>query len=893
MANRQSESVRTQPWELSGSASVAGLSDGQLLARFTAERDELAEVAFAVLVRRHGPMVLHVCQQILGDRHVAEDAFQATFLILARRAGSLRQPDLLGHWLYGVALRTAREARMREDRRRRREAPGPEELAEAPSGEAGPPEAPLVCREEFAILHEEVARLPENERAAVVLCSLEGLTYQEAALRLCCPVGSIGVRLSRARERLRVRLTRRGLAPSAGLLGALFGAEAVSACMSSALFDSTIEAAIALTPSEALATGLVSARVVALAEAVLRTMVFKRLMAGAAIVMTAATTLTLGWFAVHQAPPAAAPAQVQVPMPMPMPIQPRDAAPPRGHRVAPLVVDPPSSSPTVQALLANDPAVPEIDLRAKPAARHAARDERVLGEALFAKEWVRNDPMSHGGDGLGPVYNETSCMACHGLGAPGGAGPETKNVVLLSATPLSPEPAQGLDQVHPGFRGTRSTVLHRFGTDPEYASWRKEFYESNRDEVRSNIANRNEDSIERRIRALREQTTPERRLRDRSLSLKPSKGYSFALSERNPPALFGAGRIDAVPSEVLDSVARQQPTEVRGRVNHTPHGAIGRFGWKAQVASLHEFVRAACANELGLEVPGHPQAIAPLAPNEPAKGLDLNDRECDAMVAYVRALPEPVVVDPTGPRGTTDMQEGRRLFAAVGCTSCHTPTLGDVQGIYSDLLLHDMGASLSDSGNYYGTEGPASPGGPTPSEWRTPPLWGYRDSGPYLHDGRAQSLDEAVALHEAQGKSSARLYFVLSVRERSQIESFLKSLVAPAPATAPGIMPAAEIETRLELYEQIVSEVDVRRTRAEVVTREEQEWQKGVLQRQAEEVAKRARARFVMARDLEKMNKIAAALEFYREIVRLAPGTDEGRQAAARIAALSSKVAAP
>ncbi len=86
------------------------MDDGQLLARFTERRDELAEIAFAALVRRHGPMVLRVCQQVLGDRHTAEDAFQASFLVLARRAHSIRQPELLGNWLYGVALRTAREA---------------------------------------------------------------------------------------------------------------------------------------------------------------------------------------------------------------------------------------------------------------------------------------------------------------------------------------------------------------------------------------------------------------------------------------------------------------------------------------------------------------------------------------------------------------------------------------------------------------------------------------------------------------------------------------------------------------------------------------------------------------------------------------------------------------
>ena len=106
----------------------------------------------------------------------------------------------------------------------------------------------------------------------------------------------------------------------------------------------------------------------------------------------------------------------------------------------------------------------------------------------------------------------------------------------------------------------------------------------------------------------------------------------------------------------------------------------------------------------------------------------------------------------TGRRAPWTCGTGRRLFAEVGCATCHAPTLGDVRGIYSDLLLHDMGQSLSDSGSTYGIDGPDTPEGPTPREWRTPPLWGYRDSGPYLHDGRAQDLEEAVALARRAGQ---------------------------------------------------------------------------------------------------------------------------------------------
>ncbi len=337
------------------------------------------------------------------------------------------------------------------------------------------------------------------------------------------------------------------------------------------------------------------------------------------------------------------------------------------------------------------------------------------------------------------------------------------------------------------------------------------------------------------------------------------------------------------------AVAAGQPADVKGRVGRTKEGRIGRFGWKAQLPSLHEFVRGACANELGLEVPGHSQAASPLTPSDRAKGLDLTEADCDALVSYVRALPAPVVVDPAGPFGTEDMRAGRRLFTELECTLCHMPTLGDVRGIYSDLLLHDMGQSLSDSGSTYGIDGPDTPESPRPREWRTPPLWGYRDSGPYMHDGRAQSLDEAVALHEGQGTASTQRFFSLSGRERAQVESFLKSLIAPVATASPGVVLAAEMEARLEREERPGPEGSVRQRREREVARDEQLWHEAQRRRRAQEAAKRARVQIPIAQNLEKMGKFAGAMAFYREIARQAEGTDEGRLAVARIAELTSR----
>ena len=228
----------------------------------------------------------------------------------------------------------------------------------------------------------------------------------------------------------------------------------------------------------------------------------------------------------------------------------------------------------------------------------------------------------------------------------------------------------------------------------------------------------------------------------------------------------------------------RQPRGIRGRVSRLSDGRIGRFGWKAQVATLEEFVLRACANELGLEVPGHHQAVSPLAPDAQARGLDLTAEECAALVDYVRSLPRPVSLGPSDAQAAADVAEGRKLFHSAGCASCHTADLGSIRGIYSDLLLHDMGEELSDSGAYYSDESD-SLGAATRSEWRTPPLWGFRDTAPYLHDGRARNLEEAVALHHGQGAASAFRFRSMSDLGRSQVETFLNSLVAPGAAGAP------------------------------------------------------------------------------------------------------------
>ena len=198
--------VLRQVGALFRAGTFAGMSDGQLLDHFLARKGEAGELAFAVLVERHGPMVLRVCRGVLGDRHDAEDAFQATFLALVRGAGSIRRRDSVACWLHGAALRVAACARSAGARRRRHEGRS--------AAKAGDSARDRGIDDLGAVLHEEVGRLPARYRAAVLLCDLEGLSLVEAARHLGCPVGTVKSRVARGRERLRDRLVRRGVVPT-------------------------------------------------------------------------------------------------------------------------------------------------------------------------------------------------------------------------------------------------------------------------------------------------------------------------------------------------------------------------------------------------------------------------------------------------------------------------------------------------------------------------------------------------------------------------------------------------------------------------------------------------------------------------------------------------------
>lgn len=521
----------------------------------------------------------------------------------------------------------------------------------------------------------------------------------------------------------------------------------------------------------------------------------------------------------------------------------------------------------------------------------------ISGEEIFLREWIPNDPRSHGGDGLGPVFNDSSCVACHNQGGAGGGGAASKNVNIVSATfnqPLQgfqrpqPGPAEmlfrsilGLNaqpaqfrelskdelqkrrqllvdevtKIHPGFRTASSVVIHHSGMDDNYENWKANLLSSNdvffggmhdhvmvasevrfaekvavaREDVAADVAEtvaEEEFKVEfdreqgrQRLHQVRSRVTPV------VFSSANQRGhFAVAQSQRNATALFGTGMIDGIPDEVLEDAAKKTYKdfpEVSGRVAKLPDGKIGRFGWKAQKATLRDFTVTACAVELGLHVPEHPQSGNPNSPEYKPAGYDLTKQECDALVDYLRELPAPQMRKAAHPDEEKFLAEGKALFAAAGCAACHSENLGEAKGIYSDLLVHDMGPDLGDTGSY-GVFLPDSPGGddgsPVPPiteltkpveqqdgflaratakpeetknivgatqlEWRTPPLWGVRDSAPYLHDGRAKTLEEAIAMHGGESQAAALNFFSLKPEDQRKVVFFMKSLEAPSDALA-------------------------------------------------------------------------------------------------------------
>jgi len=392
------------------------------------------------------------------------------------------------------------------------------------------------------------------------------------------------------------------------------------------------------------------------------------------------------------------------------------------------------------------------------APRHADVDSDMAraGQVLFNHKWEYKDALANGGDGLGPVYNDVSCKNCHNQGGVGGGGDLTHNVTTFIIQ-------------RKGEKKAREGVVHL-------------------DAVKGQPNEMLSDLHPDLPRSARIDLTRLTIIPGQHCNVIPFP-EGIHISQRNTPALFGAKLIDEIPDR--DIIANERKERLKwglapsdnevapvGRAHRLADGRIGRFGWKAQTASLSDFVQAACANELGLSNPGHPQPTPLGKPSYQQVGMDLTLDQCNQITAFVASLPRPKEAD----AGTAG-HDGKKAFANIGCANCHTPDLGSVDGIYSDLLLHRMGQTLQGGGSY-GQPPPEDPNsrphdGPLADEWRTPPLWGVADSAPYMHDGRAKTLEEAVQFHGGQAASSAHLFAQLPPPKRVQLIGFLKSLRAP------------------------------------------------------------------------------------------------------------------
>jgi RNA polymerase sigma factor (sigma-70 family) len=272
MANDQLSVVVQHITRLAGAPACEELTDGALLERLASGQREWA---FAELVRRHGPMVLGVCRRMRGNADDAEEAFQATFLVLFRRARFLGRRGSVANWLYTVAYHVALKAKLGQARRRHRE----RQVVEMHQQESHPAE---IWSDLQLVLDEELNRLPEKYRKLVVLCYLEGKTNEQAARLEKCPVGTVKGRLSRARQLLRTRLLRRGISLSAGSIATVL-AEQATASVPPPLTTLTVKTILAVS-GQAGAAGI-SAKVTMLAEGVLKAMFISKVKVAVAVVL--------------------------------------------------------------------------------------------------------------------------------------------------------------------------------------------------------------------------------------------------------------------------------------------------------------------------------------------------------------------------------------------------------------------------------------------------------------------------------------------------------------------------------------------------------------------------------------------------------------------------------
>ena len=335
------------------------------------------------------------------------------------------------------------------------------------------------------------------------------------------------------------------------------------------------------------------------------------------------------------------------------------------------------------------------------------------GRDLFLHEWTPGDPLAARGDGLGPVFNASSCVACHQQGGAGGSGSLEHNVTVFTRAPKA------------GAGATRG-VIHQFAIDA--AS------QETLQNISSQFPKKSRPTLADLQAVLPKPANPPAGVQ----TIRAVAIPEIDIGQRNTPALFGASVIDAIPDAAILANERNQRLKLglsvlngeqlpAGRAAKLSRKRVGKFGWKANIGNLSEFVRVACANELGLGNPLQAQPASLSQPEYRPRGLDLTDQQCDQMTAFIASLPRPREVIPSSAAEAARAVAGKKHFKQIGCINCHTADLAEAQGIYSDLLLHEMGEGLGGGGGgFYGEEPPDRQRSRTPTVARRPRANGAR-----------------------------------------------------------------------------------------------------------------------------------------------------------------------
>lgn len=397
----------------------------------------------------------------------------------------------------------------------------------------------------------------------------------------------------------------------------------------------------------------------------------------------------------------------------------------------------------------------------------------AAGKALFEHDWTVDDPLTlTSGDGLGPVFNETSCVACHFQGGVGGAGPNRANVTSFTVLPESGRSEMFEGVVHanaiPGVEKETVPVLDDSGIDRAATPGPPPLTMEGCAPVASIAVDDFDPVVTQPI---------------------------------NTPALFGLAEIERIPnyailfhtaSRTIENINENFHGDFSGNAagqTTSRGGTTGRFGWRGQHGTIEEFVAQACAVECGLSNRLRKQDVPGKFKEDQDAALDITDQQLHELVCFVRSLPRPVQMLPEDPELKTLVDQGEVLFGQIGCAQCHVPELGGVEGIYSDFNLYNLTKpefSSEGGGGQYGEflHSPSSNSNTLDAvkaieKWKTPPLWGVADSAPYMHDGSAPNLEIAIDQHHRDASSSRQMFSELSKDKRRAVIAFLKSLRSP------------------------------------------------------------------------------------------------------------------